>query len=191
MLWKCTVNFVFLSTRLRSSTYTITGLLAGAGHPIPSAKNAWMNFNKYSDYSFAIVQTHAPASVMYVYGRLRHSEVWLPTQFSNLAEFKLTRRTSYRQYFHALKSGIVPLDRLIPITFPKLQYTYVNFQLCDASRRFHKACTILSQHYWGPYWEVHCETDEEAVATLCSENNWWCDLCKKPFFKTATDCVFF
>jgi len=82
----------------------------------------------------------------------------------NLSEFKLTRRTLYHQYFHAVKSGIVPLDRLIPITFPKLQCTYVHGKHCDASKRFHKACTILSQHYWGTYWEVHCETDEEAVA---------------------------
>jgi len=67
----------------------------------------------------------------------------------NLPEFKLTRRTLYHQYSHAVKSGIVPLDRLISITFPKLQCTYVHGQHCDTSKRFHKACMILSQHYWG------------------------------------------
>jgi len=40
LLSKCTVLSVFLSTRLRSSTYTIKGLLVGVGHPIPSSKNA-------------------------------------------------------------------------------------------------------------------------------------------------------
>ena len=51
----------------------------------------------------------------------------------NLSEFKLTRRILYNQYLHAMKSGIVPLDRLIPITFPKLQCTYVHGHHCDAS----------------------------------------------------------
>jgi len=65
----------------------------------------------------------------------------------NLSEFKLTRRALYHLYFHAVKSVIVPLDMLIPITFLKLQCTYVHGQHCDASKRFHKACTILSHHY--------------------------------------------
>jgi len=82
LLLKCTVLFVFLPAR--SSTYTITGLLVAAGHPIPSAKNAWMNLNLYSVLSYANVQAHPPASVMYFYGRLRHSEVSLPTLFSAL-----------------------------------------------------------------------------------------------------------
>jgi len=54
----------------------------------------------------------------------------------NLSEFKLTRRTLYHQYFYAVKSSIVPLDRLIPPTFPKLQCTYVHGAGCGASKRF-------------------------------------------------------
>jgi len=109
----------------------------------------------------------------------------------NLADFKLSRRTLYHQYLYAVKSVIVPLDRLIPLTLPKLQCTYVRHNYCDARKRFHKTCTILSHHYWGTHWEVHCDTDEEAVAKLCTEKDWWCDVCKRPLFKTATDCVFF
>jgi len=109
----------------------------------------------------------------------------------NLLEFKLTGRTLHHQYLHAVKSGIVPFDRLIPITFPKLQCIYVHGQHCEASKKFHKACTILSPHYWGTYFEIYCDTDEEAVATLCITKDWWYDHCKKPLFKTAIDCVFF
>jgi len=109
----------------------------------------------------------------------------------NLSEFKLTRRTLYHQCSHAVKTGIVPLDRLIPITFPKLQCTYVHGQHCDASKRFHKACTILLPHHWGTYCEIHCDTYEEAVATLCIAKDWWCDNCKKPLFKVSINCVFF
>jgi len=57
---------------------------SGAGHPIPSAKCVLVNLNLYSDVSYATVQAHAPANVMYVYVRLRHSEVWLPLPFSTL-----------------------------------------------------------------------------------------------------------
>jgi len=54
----------------------------------------------------------------------------------NLSEIKLTRRTLYHQYLHAVKSDIVPLDRLIPITFPKLHCTYLHGQNCDDSKNF-------------------------------------------------------
>jgi len=62
----------------------------------------------------------------------------------SLSEFHLTRRTLYYQYLYAVKPGIVPLDMLIPLTFPKVQCTYVHGERCDARKRFHKACTILS-----------------------------------------------
>jgi len=55
----------------------------------------------------------------------------------NLPEFKLTRRT-YHEYLYAVKSGIVPLDRLIPLTFPKLQCTYVHGNRCEALSDFTK-----------------------------------------------------
>ena len=87
--------------------------------------------------------------------------------------------------------GYCSLDRLIPITFPKLQCTYVHGQYCDACKKFHKAFTILSHHYWGTYCEMHIETDEEAVATLCTAKVWWCDHCKKPLFKVSINFVFF
>ena len=192
---KCTVLFAFLSTCLRSFTYSITGLLAVARHPIPSAKSVWMYFNLYLDFSYATVQAHDPANVMYNYVRLRHSEVWLPTPFSTLPSIYQNSNWPAGLYitniFMLWKQLLFPLHRLIRHTFPKLQCTYVHGKHCDASNRFHKACTILSHHYWGTYWEIHCVTDEEAVATLCTEKDWWCDLCKRPLFKTTTDCVFF
>jgi len=96
----------------------------------------------------------------------------------NLSEFKLTRRNLYHQYLHAVKSGIVPIDMLIPITFPTFRCTYVHDKHCVASKRFHRACIILPHYYWGNYREVYCATDEEAVATLCTAKVWWCDHCK-------------
>ena len=108
----------------------------------------------------------------------------------NLSEFKLTRRTLYHQYVYAVKSDIVPFDRLIPLTFPKLQCTFVRDDRCDVRKRFHKACVILSGPYWSTFYEEYCDTKEEAIATLCTEKDWWCDLCNRPLFKT-TDCVFF
>jgi len=62
----------------------------------------------------------------------------------NLSEFKLTPRTLYHQYLYAVKSDIVPFDRLIPLTFPKLQCAFVRDDRCDFHKRFHKACVILS-----------------------------------------------
>jgi len=81
---KCMVEFAFLSTHLRSSTYIVMGLLAVAGHPIVYAKRVWTIFNLYSDRSYATVQAHARADVMYAYVRLRDSEIWLHTPFSIL-----------------------------------------------------------------------------------------------------------
>jgi len=100
----------------------------------------------------------------------------------NLSELKLTRRTLYHQYLYAVKSDIVPFDRLILLTFPKLQCTFMRDNRCDFHKRFHKACVILSGPYWSTFYEEYCDTKEEAIATLCTEKDWRCDLCNRPLF---------
>jgi len=70
----------------------------------------------------------------------------------HLSEFKLTRRTLYHQYVYAVKSNIVPVDRLIPRTFPQLQCNFVRYNPCDIRKRFHKACIMPSGRYWSTYY---------------------------------------
>jgi len=108
----------------------------------------------------------------------------------NLTEFKLTHRTLYHQFVYAAESDIVPVDKLIPPTFPKLQCTFMQDMGCDVRKRFRKAGVMPSGRYWYTYIEEYCATREEAVATLCNEKDeWWCDFCTRPLFKT-TECMF-
>jgi len=85
-----------------------------------------------------------------------------------------------------MESNLVPADRLIPRTFPRLRCTFVRNKGCDIRKRFHKACVNPSQHHWYTYTEEFCATRDEAIARLCTgSHELWCDLCYKPLFKTA------
>jgi len=61
----------------------------------------------------------------------------------NLLEFALSSGTRYQHYVRAVTSNIVPVDRLIPRSFPKLSCTFVRATGCCISKRFHKACLTL------------------------------------------------
>ena len=94
-----------------------------------------------------------------------------------LFEFTLTHRTLYQQYVWAAESHIVPDDRLILCTFPRLQCTFVRNKGCDIRKRFHKSCVNPSGRYWYTYTEEYCATRDEAIARLCIDSDeWWCDL---------------
>ena len=57
----------------------------------------------------------------------------------NLSEFALTSRTLYPKYLYAVESYIVPDDRLVPLTFSRLQCTFVRDKQCAISKRFYNA----------------------------------------------------
>jgi len=105
---------------------------------------------------------------------------------NNLSEFTLTNRTLYQQYVCAVESNIVPDDRMIPSTSLHLQCTFVWVKGCDIRKRFHKACVNPSGGYWYTYTEEYFATIDEVIARLCNDKDeWWCDLCNKPLFKTT------
>jgi len=131
---------------------------------------------------------------MCAYGNPRHSDVWLPIEFSiSLSiyqSFALTSKTLYHQYLYAVESN-VPYHKLLPLTFSPLQCTFVLDKLCAISKRFHNDCVIPSERYWSSTYASFCASQEEAIATLCDEkSNWWCDFCNTPLFKTR-NCLFF
>jgi len=101
----------------------------------------------------------------------------------NLSEFALTSRTLYHQYLYAVESNIFPEDRLVPLTFSRLQCTFVRDKRCAISKRFHNNCVIPSERYWSTTYATYCASQEEAIATLSDEkDNWWCDFCHGPLF---------
>jgi len=109
---------------------------------------------------------------------------------NNISEFTLSSRTLYQHYVRVVELNIVPIDRLIPRSFPKLSCTFVRAKVCCFRKRFHKACVTPSQLYWYTHTEEYCATKEETIARLCTNGHeWWCDLCFKPLFATA-DCLF-
>jgi len=176
----------FLSTRLRSSTYNITGPLVGAEHPILSVKNVWKNFDLYSDISYATVQAHAPADVRCSYVILRHSEDWLPVWFSTIPSIYLNSSWRAGRY---MTSIFILLNLLL---FPSTGSFLAHFQnfsvlMCTANVAIavgnftKRAQSFLNT--WGTCWEVYCDTEAGAIATLCTEKDWWCDLCKKTFIQ--------
>ena len=132
---------------------------------------------------------------MYAYDSTRHSVIWLRTQFSivtlNLTSFTLTGKTQYHQYLYALESNDVPIERLVPLTFPHLTYPFMRDKLYLFSKRFHDDFVIDSERYCLTSYTKHFASLGESIATLCEEKDyWWCDFCTKPLFKTC-EFVFF
>ena len=166
------------------------GLLAVAGHRIPYAKSVWRNFNLYSGNCTGTRSCRCNVWLLQA-PSLRSLAFYTVFHLTfNLSEFTLTHRTLYHQYVYAAESNIVPVDRLIPHTFPQLECTFVRDNH-DIRKRFHKACVIPSGRYWYTYYGEYSATREEAVAALCNnKDEWWCDFCTRTLFKT-TECVFF
>ena len=109
---------------------------------------------------------------------------------SNLFEFALTSRTLYHQYLYAVEWNIVPDDRLVPLTFSRLQCTFVRDKRCANSKRFHNDCVILSERYWSTTYATYYASRNEALPTCDEKDNWLCDFCHRPFLKTR-NCLFF
>ena len=108
----------------------------------------------------------------------------------SLSAYTLSSGTLYQHYVRAVKSTIVPADRLIPRSFPKFSCTFVRVRGCCTSKRFHKVCVTPSEFYWYTHTEESCASKDETIARLYTDSNeWWCNLCNKPFFATA-DCLF-
>ena len=63
---------------------------------------------------------------------------------NNISEFTLSSRTLYQHYVRVVELNIVPIDRLIPRSFPKLSCTFVRAKDCCFRMRFHKACVTPS-----------------------------------------------
>ena len=109
---------------------------------------------------------------------------------NNISEFTLSSRTLYQHYVRAVELNIVPIDRLLPHSFSKLSCIFVRAKDSCFRKRFHKACVTPSQLYWYTHTEEYCATEDETIASLCTDSHeWWCDLCFKPLFATA-DCLF-
>jgi len=112
----------------------------------------------------------------------------------NLSQFTLSGITLYHQYLYAVESTTVSEEELVPLTvftFSTLKCTFVRDKRCGSSKRFHNDCVIPSDRYWPATYTMFCESPEEAIATLCDDkDDWWCDFCTRPLFKTRS-CLFF
>jgi len=62
---------------------------------------------------------------------------------ANISETTLTSDTLYHNYIHAVRSNLVPEDRLIPFTFPHLRCAFARGMGCSTRRPFHKTCVDL------------------------------------------------
>ena len=120
---------------------------------------------------------------MRVYDSLRQSEDWLPIQFSILLSiYPYSRWLKERYIISIFCSGIEHFS--CPLTFSKLQSTFVREKRCDIRKRFHNDCVILSESYRSTFYEEYCATEADANVTLCNDkDNWWCDFCNRPLFK--------
>jgi len=65
----------------------------------------------------------------------------------NLSEFALTSRTLYQQYLYAVESNIAHKDRPVPLTFSRLQCTFVRDKRCAISKQ-------ISQWLCNSYWTL-------------------------------------
>jgi len=107
---------------------------------------------------------------------------------ANISEFTLTSYTLYDNYIHAVRSNLVPEDRLIPFTFPHLRCAFARGMGCR--RRFHKTCVDPALFPWYTHTDDYCYSRAEVIARLCDDRHeFWCDVCNKTLFAT-TDCMF-
>jgi len=63
----------------------------------------------------------------------------------NISEFTLPSRTLYQHYVRVVELYAVPIDRLIPRSFPKLSCTFMRAKDYCFRKRFRKACVNPSQ----------------------------------------------
>jgi len=104
----------------------------------------------------------------------------------NLAEFTLTSETTYLHYKQAVKSNLVPADKLIPDSFPQLRCTFAWGRDYGGVKRYHKACVDPSHFPWYTHTREYSASKYEVIVRLCTDKHeWWCDLCDKPLFATA------
>jgi len=108
----------------------------------------------------------------------------------NVAEFTLTSETTYLHYMHAVKSNLVPADKLIPDSFLQLRCKFARSRDYGGVKRYHKSCVDPSQFPWYSHTGEYSASKDEVIARLCTDKHeWWCDLCDKPLFATA-ECLF-
>ena len=106
---------------------------------------------------------------------------------NNFSEFTLSSETFYDHYLRAAESKTVPVDRLIPDSFPHLRRTYARGH-CSLNLRYPKACVDPVQFPWYAHTGEYCNS-KETIARFCmGKNEWWCDCCSKPLFATS-DCL--
>ena len=67
---------------------------------------------------------------------------------ANISEFTLTSENLYHNYIHAVRSNLVPDDRLIPYTFPHLHCAFARGMGCSTLQRFHKTCVDDALFPW-------------------------------------------
>jgi len=109
---------------------------------------------------------------------------------ANISEFTLTSENLYHNYIHAVRSNLVPEDRLIPFTFPHFRCAFARGMECSTRRRFHKTCVDAALFPWYTHTGEFCNSKAEVIARLCNDRHaFWCDVCNKPLFAT-TDCMF-
>jgi len=109
---------------------------------------------------------------------------------NNLSEFTLSSETVYQHNVRAVKSKIVPADRLIPDSFPHLCCTFARVPATPSVKRYHKDCVDPSQFPWYTHAGEYCSSKDKIIARLCTDKyEWWCGLCDKSLLATA-DCLF-
>jgi len=88
---------------------------------------------------------------------------------NNLSEFTISSETLYQHYVRAVESNIVPVDRLIPDSFPYLRCTFARGKDSRSVKRYHKACVDPSQFPWYTHTGEYCASKDEIIARLCTD----------------------
>jgi len=92
---------------------------------------------------------------------------------NNFSEFTLPSKTLYDHYLRAAESNTVPVDRLIPDSFPDSRRTYARGP-CSLATRYHKSCIDPVQFPWYAHTGEYCESKEEIIArSYMEKNEWW------------------
>ena len=143
-----------------------------------------------SNLSYPSVRTRARAGVMCLRKPPSLRSLVSYTVFhiaNNFSEFTISSETLCDHCLRAAESKTVPVDRLIPDSFPHLRRDYARGPYI-LNFRYHKACVDPVQFPWYAPTGEYCNS-KEIIARFCMEKNeWWCDWCSKPLFATS-DCV--
>ena len=89
---------------------------------------------------------------------------------NNLFEFTLSSETLYHHYVRAVKSEIVPAERLIPTTFPHLRCTFARSNEYLSVKRYHKACVDPYQFPWYTQTGEYCDSKKRLLPECVRTN---------------------